>query len=166
MRYYGSIEEANKEARQRVKDYRTAAGYIPTVCRILNGFDNKVYNCRLDKALEAATGNRVHADKTDYSLEVYTYPEHGCSYRITLARVDAKELPDNKRIPADKLIDSAREHRESILRKAYNLETSIDQVPQIKAYIEETKKKLEAYVRSFPDDLRDLYGLPYYIRLD
>lgn len=166
MRYYGSIEDANKEARRRVEDYRTAAGYVPAVWKVLKEFDKKVYNCRFDKALAAATGNKVHVDKTDYHFEIYAYPEHGCNYRMILATINPKDMPDSKRIPADKMIESSRSCRGSLLRKAYELETSIDQVPQIKAYLEETKRKMEAYVRSFPDDLRDLYGLPYYIRLD
>ena len=52
MRYYNSIEEAHKAARNRAKYYRTATDLIPTVNQILKDFDNKVYNCRLEKALK------------------------------------------------------------------------------------------------------------------
>lgn len=163
-RFYGNIEEANKEALTRIEAYRTAAGYVPGVTRILKEFDNKVYNCRLTKALEAATNNRVHAEKTEYNLCVYTWPEHGFSYRITLATIPVSEMTDRKRIPADKLISSMREKRECLPRKAYDLETNMNQVGNIKAYVSETIEKLETYLRSLPEDLRDIYGLPYYIR--
>lgn len=166
MRFYGNIEEAHKEAHQRANNYRTATSYIPTITKILKDFDNKVYNCRLEKALKEATDNRVFCHKSDYSLEIYTYPEKGYSYRVNLAYIKIEALKEGKRIPADNLIESLQSHRETLLKTAYEIESNIEQMAQVKAYIEQTKEKLEQYCRSFNTDLRDIYGLPYCVRVD
>lgn len=166
MRFYSSIEDANKAAQTRANTYRTAAGYINTVAGVVQKFDNKVFNCRLENALKEATENRVFVNRTQYTLEIYTYPEHGYSFRVGLAHIKAEDLKDGKRIPADKLIESLKEHREQLLRKAYDLESHIGEMAQARAYIEQTKDKLEAYCRSFSSDIRDIYGLPYCVRID
>lgn len=163
MNYY-TIEEANKTAQNRVNDYREAANYITTVIKVLKTFDNKVYNCRLEKALKEATNNKVFCSKTNYTLQIYTYTGNNYSYHVTLASIKASDLIDNKRIPADKLIESSKQYRESLLAKAYDIETNIDQMAQVKAYIEQTKNKLENFCRSFNSDLRDIYNIPYCIR--
>ena len=165
-RFYGNIEDANKAANERIEDYRTAAGYIPAVTRVIKDFDGKVYNCRLEKALRAATDNRVTVNKNDYSLTIYTYPRNNYSFHITLASIPAKDLTDGKRIPADKITESLQAHRESILKDAYQIESNMEYMDQVRQYIKETKDKLETYCRSFGNDLRDLYGLPYCIRMD
>lgn len=164
MRYYHDIEEAHEAARNRAQDYRSATYLIPTVIKILNQFDNKVYNCRLEKALKEATNNRVFCDKSQYSLQIYTYPEGSYSHHITLASVKTEDLPEGKRIPADKLIESTHSYREKYLALAFDIESNINQMAQVTAYIEQTKNKLEAFCRSFNTDLRDIYNIPYCIR--
>ena len=110
----------------------------------------------------------VKVKKSDdgYVLGIYTYPKNGYSYRITLANIPIKDLKDGKRIPANKILKSFQEHRETLLKKAYEIETQIDQMQYVKAYIEQTKEKLEKYCRSFNTDIRDIYGIPYCVRLD
>lgn len=166
MRFYGDIEAANKEAQQRAVAYRTATNLIPAITKVVKDFDGKVYNCRLEKALKAATDNEVFCSKNDYCLEIYTYQRHGYSHRIALAYVKAEDLTEGKRIPAEKIIESLKDHRENLLKRAYDIDTNMDQMPQVKEYIRQTKEKLEAFCRSFPDDLRDIYGLPYCVRVD
>lgn len=166
MRFYGNIEDANNEAHRRASNYRTAAGYTNKVAEVVKKFDGKVYNCRLENALKEATENRIFCSKNQYLLEIYTYPEKGYSYRVGLASIKADDLKEGKRIPADKIIKSLKEHREELLRKAYEIESHIDEMEQVKAYIQQTKDKLESYCRSFNTDLRDIYGLPYCVRID
>lgn len=166
MRFYGNIEEANKEAYKIVNDYRIAASYILAITKVVKDFDGKVYNCRFDKALKAATDNRVYVDKTQYYFQIYTWASNNYSRHITLATIKPEDMTDGKRIPADKIIESLKEHRESILKKAYTIESNIEQMPKIKEYIMQTKEKLESYCRSFPDELRDIFNIPYCIRVD
>lgn len=164
MRFYGNIEEANEAARKRAEQYREATTLIPTINKVLKDFNNKVYNCRLEKALKEATNNRVYCNRSEYSLQIYTYPEGNYSHHITLASVKTEDLPEGKRIPADKLIESTHSYREKYLSLAYDIESKIDQMAEVTAYIEQTKNKLETFCRSFNTDLRDIYNIPYCIR--
>lgn len=168
-RFYGSIEEANKEARRRVEGFRTAAAWIPVIIKVFREYDSKVFNCRFDKALEAATGNKVHAQKTDYNvLRVYGWIE-GYSYDVELSRQDGKkaaEAGEKIRINAEELTTAARAKYAELLTRAAEIENTMERVPQIKEYIKEQKEKLVAFFRGYNTDIRDLYGLPYYVRLD
>jgi hypothetical protein len=166
MRFYGNIEEANKEAQQRAAAYRTATNLIPTITKVVKDFDGKVYNCRLEKALKEATNNEVFCSKNDYCLEIYTYQRQGYSRRINLAYIKAEDLKDGKRIPAAKIIESFQSHRETLLKNAFEIESDMENMQYVKAYIKETIEKLEKYCRSFNTDLRDIYGLPYCVRVD
>ena len=166
MSFYGNIEAANTAAHRIVDEYRNAASYILAVTKVVKDFDGKVYNCRFDKALKAATDNRVYVDKTQYYFQIYTWVNNNYSRHITLASIKPDDLIDGKRIPADKIIESLKDHRESILKKAYTIESTIDQMPQARAYIMQTKEKLESFCRSFPDELRDIFDIPYCIRVN
>lgn len=166
MRFYGNIEAANKEAQERAADYRAAVNYIQAIIKVLKDFDGKVYNCRFDKALAAVTDNKAHVYRTQYCFQIYVYPRNNYSFHITLASIKPQDFTDGKRIPADLLIESTRSSRENILKKAYDIETNIEQMAQVKEYIQQTKDKLEKFCRSFPDDIRDIYGLPYCVRVD
>ncbi len=166
MRFYGDIETANKEAQERATAYREATKYIPTITQIIKSFDGKVYNCRLEKALKEATENNVFCSKNDYCLEIYTYQRHGYSHRINLAYIKTEALKDGKRIPASEIIESMKIHREDLLRRAFEIESEIENMPYVKEYIRQTKEKLEAYCRSFNTELRDIYGIPYCVRMD
>lgn len=163
MGYYSSIEESNKAAETRIKGYREAAAMVPAVIEVIKKFDGKVYNCRFDKAIHELD-SRIHAWKHYNCLSVYMHPYPGCYNEVTLSSISLDEMP-NKRIPADKMILDARERRESLLKKAYEIESMMSAMPQVKAYIDETKRKLEAYLKQFPTDVRELYGLPCYVAL-
>lgn len=158
-----SIEEATKTAVQRVEMYRSAAALIPAAVKVIDQFDGKVYNCRFDKALAAAVP-RLRAEKRYNTLAIYTYPEHNYSRAFTLADVKFEDMPDGKRISADKLRESARAHRENLLRTAYEIETSIETMPQTMAYYQETVDKMNDFLKRIPSEIRDMYGLPYCIR--
>ena len=162
---YGSMEDANKQARQRVNDYKRAAELIPVIIPVIKGFDGKVYNCRFDKALKAATDNAVYVDKTDYIFTIYTYPAHNYSFHITTACIKTTALTDGKRIPAELLISSAQECRKDILQKAENIERMINKMPLVKEKISHSIDNLNAYLESLPADIQIIYGIPYRIHL-
>ena len=159
---YHTIEEKEKAARRKAEEYRKAAGHIPAVMRVVREFDGKVYNCRFGKALEEATGGEVHANKTAYTVEIFTYAQGYSS--IDLATVRTADLTDGKRIPAEKLLQSARERREGLLKKASEIEAMMDQAPHIREYFEEMRKKLQDFSNRLPSEIKDIYGIPYCVR--
>lgn len=159
-----NTESANKAAIQRAEEYRQAAALIPTMNKIIKDFDGKVCNCRLDKALKAATNNRLLVEKRYSTIAIYTYPEHNYSHTMTLADMSVADMPDGKRIVADKFKESSHKYRELLLRKAYEIETAAETMPQTIAYFEESVAKLNKFLQSFPAEIRDIYKLPYCVR--
>ena len=60
---YCSREEADKDITAYIEELRKCAGIIPAIKKTVQEFDGKVLNCRLEKALEAATGEYIHVEK-------------------------------------------------------------------------------------------------------
>lgn len=157
------IETANKKAQQRIDNLRSAADMATKITKVIEQFDGKVYNCRFDKALKEAVGNRIRTEKRYTLLAIYTWPD--TSYdSITIATLDISDMQDGKRINAEKLIESTRKYREDLLRKAYEIETGMTFAPQIQDYIRQSIDKLNKYLDTIPSDIRDIYGLPWSVR--
>lgn len=162
MRYYRSTEEQQKDLESRIESYRAAAALAPAVIRVLKTFDNKVYNCRLDKAIREATDNKIGVYNQYGFISIYaTYTTN--YHHINLATFRVEEL-ENKRIDADKLIEQVKTARENLLKKAYQIETTAQQADNIREYVRQTVEKLESICQSLPDDIRDIYNIPYCIR--
>lgn len=162
MRYYRSTEEQQKDLNSRIESYRAAAALAPIVIKILKTFDNKVYNCRLDKAIREATDNKIGVYNQYGFISIYaTYTTN--YHHINLATFRLEEL-ENKRIDADKLIEQVKTARENLLKKAYQVETTAQQADNIREYIRQSIEKLESVCRDLPDDIREIYNIPYSIR--
>ena len=74
-------------------------------------------------------------------------------------------MKDGKRIPADKVIESARSHREKYLQEAYYLESNKEQLYQAREYIRQAVDNLNKYMDSIPYVARELYKIPHYVDL-
>lgn len=162
MRYYRSTEEQQKDLENRIESYRAAAAMVPAVIKVLKTFDNKVYNCRLDKAIREATDNKIGVYNQYGFISIYA--TYTTSYHhINLATFRLEDLK-NKRIDAEKLIEQAKTAREQLLKKAYEIETLSGQADNIREYIKQSIDKLESICRGLPDDIREIYNIPYTIR--
>ena len=161
-RHYQTEEDRKKDLDSRIESYRQAAAMVPTVIKVLRTFDNKVYNCRLDKALREATDNKIGVYNQYGFISIYaTYTTN--YHHINLATFRLEDLK-NKRIDSDKLIEQAKAAREQLLKKAYEVETTAQQADNIREYIKQSIEKLESICQSLPDDIRDIYNIPYCIR--
>jgi len=162
MKYYHSTEDQKKDLDSRVESYRRVAGYTPAIVKILKQFDGKVFNCRLDKAIREATDNEIGVFKR-YGF-IYISGHYMTNYHeITLAAFKEEDLK-NKRIDAEKIINQVITAREELLKKAYSVETYAAQADNIREYVRQSIDKLEKMCRALPDDIRDIYNIPYYIR--
>lgn len=161
-RHYQTEEDRKKDLGSRIESYRQAAAMIPTVIKVLKAFDNKVYNCRLDKAIREATDNKIGVYNQYGFISIYaTYTTN--YHHINLATFRIEDLK-NKRIDAEKLIEQVKKSREDLLKKAYEIETTAQQADNIREYVKQTIEKLESICQSLPDDIRDIYNIPYRIR--
>jgi predicted lipase len=162
MRYYNSPEDQLKDLNSRIESYRAAANLAPVIIKVLKQFDGKIFNCKLDKALREATGNNIGVFKQYGFISIaghYTTNYH----QITLATFKIEDL-DNKRIDAEKIINQVITAREELLKKAYSVETYAEQADSIREYVRQSIDKLESICRALPDDIRDIYNIPYTIR--
>lgn len=162
MRYYRTPEEQKKDLQTRIESYRQAAAHAPAVIKVLRQFDNKVYNCRLDKALREATNNNIGVYNQYGFISIYACYTTNYNH-INLATFRVEDLK-NKRLDAEKLIEQVIKAREDLLQKAYSIETYAEQADNIREYVRQSIDKLESICRALPDDIRDIYNIPYFIR--
>lgn len=152
---YGK-EEQDKEAKRRVKLCRDLARLYKPLSDVIRSFDGKVINCRLEKAMREATGHIISLDKRPRGYAITAFYKGEV---ITLAYIGAEILTDGKRINADIMIDSLRQHREGLLKRAADLERAAEQVEETRKRIEDLERTLKAVLDSVPYDVRDIYGL-------
>ena len=162
MIYYRSTEERQKDLNNRIESYRQAAAQAPAIIKIIRQFDGKVYNCRLDKALKEATNGKVGVYNQYGFISIYAcYTTN--YHHINFATFRLEDL-ENKRINAEKLIEQVKAARENLLDKAYKVETYSEQADNIREYVKQSIEKLESICKSLPDDIREVYNIPYTIR--
>ena len=153
----------NEERRKAINDYvaklRDIAALYPVIVPVINKFDNKIYNVRFKNALsEASSSSKYHVftEKRFNYMEIYVY-DRGSQY--TLAQVTIDDMPDGKRIPAEKLIDSARNKREELLRRAYELE-NID-IKQVLSQLNQAKALYNSIYERLPYKFIDVYHITH-----
>ena len=155
---YNNDEARRAGCEKTAAAHREAADLFPAIRKVFEAFDGKVFNCRLEKALQEATGRRVFVKKSDYSIEVYIYLDdyRGNSW-YTLAFVKCEELKDGKRIPAAAFIDSARSRREKHLQEAAQMEAAPDTVPEMVQHIKYFIDQANRLIDSLPYSVREMY---------
>ena len=153
----------NEERRKAINDYvaklRDIAALYPVIVPVINKFDNKIYNVRFKNALsEASSSSKYHVftEKRFNYMEIYVY-DRGSQY--TLAQVTIDDMPDGKRIPAEKLIASARSKREELLLRAYELE-NID-IEQVLSQLNQAKALYNSIYEGLPYKFIDVYHITH-----
>jgi len=156
---YYSREDQNKAAQTMAESFRTTAAQLPRLKKVLKSFDGKVFNCRLEAALnEPKNPVYIFCRKRYKYLEIYTYVGN---HQRTLATCLLDEMPDGKRIPADLLIKSAEDRRADFLKTAAEIERAAEQMDTIKEQIEQVKRLLEGITKPLPYEVIDIYNLNY-----
>ena len=152
---YGK-EEQKKAIAARVEELRTVAGYYPMITKIYNQFDGKVFNCRLEKALHEATQNKIHVENKEKYISIYYYNR---GETFTLTYMKKEDMPNGKRIEAEKWIESAREKRADLLKRAADIETAAGNIDTTISQLKELKKHYNTIIGSLPYYIQDVYGL-------
>lgn len=138
---------------------RQAASLYPVIAKVYRNFDGKVYNCRLEKALqEAAPENRIYCRKRGSYIEVYTCIGHRYE-DYTLTHVNMEELTDGKRICAEKFIESAQSRRESLLKEAARMDEFAANIDEIDTQLKALKKAYNGIVASLPYTAQDILNV-------
>lgn len=158
MDFYDN-EERRKAITDHIAKLRDIAALYPVIVPVITKFDNKIYNVRFKNAIhEAASSSKyyVFTEKRLNYIEIYVY-DRGSQF--TLAQVTIDDMPDGKRIPAEKLIDSARNKREELLRRAYELE-NID-IKQVLDQLNQAKALYNSIYEGLPYKFIDVYHITH-----
>ena len=142
--------------KNRIDQYRKAANFAPAIIKVLQAFNGKCFNCKLEKALQDETGEHITARKHWHNI-VIEYYERGDTF--TLASCKIEELIDGKRIDGDLLIKSATERRESHLKKAYELENAFNNMDDIMIKLNQLKQAFSGLMKDIPYEAQDVYRL-------
>ena len=156
--YYGCTKEVqDKATRSFIKQYRDAAALYPQIKNVIQEFDGKVFNKRLQTALQDRTGARVYVENRPNMIDIHIYGSRG--EWVTLAILLKDDMEAGKRINAGKLIESLTDHRTHLLKKAAEYEEQIEQIEQVKEQIRQIDKQLKAVLAPFDCTIRDIYGI-------
>lgn len=156
--YYYKKEDQDAAARAYIKAYRDAADLYPKIKKVIQSFDKKVFNKRLETALQNETGARVFVENRPNMIDVHVYGGPRSTW-ITLAILQKDDFVDGKRIDAGKLIESLTDHRNTLLKTAARYEKQIEEIDQIKIQIKQIKKLLNDVLEPYDYTMRDIYGI-------
>lgn len=149
-------------AREYAQELREAAKICTQIKPVLERFDGKVYNIRIERALQEIA--RVYREHSGDYIVFYTYIGKTYNNRHVIMRVKRSDgLRDGKRIRADKFIEATNECRQELLKKAYTIDATLPQMPEVLQQIEALKKQLNAVSDSLPYMIRDIYKIHYRI---
>lgn len=147
------------KAQKAIDSHRAAAAVFPVVRRVIERFDGKVYNCRLERALknEISEAGHIYCRKEysgNISIEYAACNSYGwqCVASIPLSA-------DSKRIDARSVIEDMQAIRAEHLKKAFDIEDTGRHIEEIQARIDGLKKALNATIDSISYEARDAYGI-------
>lgn len=136
---------------------RQAAGLYPIISKVLRDFDGKIYNVRLERALqEAAQPEHIYCQKRYKFIEIYAYIG---TDTFTLCQINQDDLTDGKRIPAEKMIESAQERRENLLKEAAKMDYFAANIDGIKEQLNDLKKAYNAILENIPYTAQDILNV-------
>ena len=152
--YYRDPDQA---AQALIDVYKHAANLYPVIRPVIESFHKKVYNIRLDKALNAISENTIHAKKEYKHICIYLYYNNEI---ITLATLSLDDLINGKRIDSNKLLESAREYRDEHLKNAYEIKKAMETHETIKEQIKSIGKQLNAVIGQIDNyRAREIYNI-------
>ena len=156
--YYYKKEDQDAAARAYIKAYREAAALYPKIKKVIQSFDRKVFNKRLETALQEGTGARVFVENRPNMIDVHIFGGPHSNW-ITLATLSKDDFIDGKRINAEKLIQSLTDRRNNLLQTAARYEQQIEQIDAVKDQIAHLRRQLENVLAPYDYTMRDIYGI-------
>ena len=143
--------------KQRIEEYRKAANMAPVLIKVLEAYDNKIFNCKLEKAInEAIPDHYITARKEYHNINIGFY-NHG--NHCTLASIPIDKLIDGKRIPANIFIESARTRQADHLKRAAEMENAFNNIDSIIDQLKQLNKAIAAVLAPVPYEVQDVYRI-------
>lgn len=163
-------EAAANTAARYIGSRRDIVKLIPVIRATVQKFDGKVYNKRLDTALQKAVSERFGADDNGRPMyytfverainKQYIYISARCtsdySSRTTLCNII---LTDTGRIDAAQAVTSCSKYYAEILGKCAEIEQKLPDVPQIIEQLCSLYRVRESLKKSVPREIYDWFKL-------
>lgn len=174
---YG-LDEQKAAIRDRARILRSAASMIPQVKTVMEKFNGKCYNCKLDNAIKALSEEnpdmRLYAS-VSYGgwYQINCYPKRGRNFDTSIlyaysTKENSYMTDDSKRIfTAEKRLDAKKaavllnENYSGLMKRAAELDRAADELDEYLSRIANLKKTLSAVVDSVPYEVRDICGVKY-----
>ena len=174
--YYGNEEQKQAALQHEIDSRREAAAAFPHLRKVLESFDGKVFNCRLEKALRedgnlwivelkhgGYCGDLLQIRFCHRRGEMPLYDWHYLLSANLGSATDKNPKWDGKRLPAALLIDAAAEQRAYLLKEAAAIEEARERVPQLTQQMEYLKAQFRALADSIPYTVARICNLNYRI---
>jgi len=167
---YGTNEDKKKHIENKIAAKTGMIRFFPIVKKVIQQFDGKCYNCRLDAALKeaAASYDLDHWISKDNRAGLYCHTNcHGWieitayinNESIDLFYMRKDQLKDGKRIDAAVWLDIINKHYESLMKDINNLKRDLETIDTTLEQIEILKKQLEALIEPLSWTTRDAFNI-------
>ena len=167
---YGSNEDKRKYIQSKIDGLKGLQHYFPIIKKVIQEFDGKVYNCRLDKAIQEAAA----AYDLDHFIDrgnrggVYCHITYGkyieiCAYQgsstFDFFYMDKKDLKDGKRIDAAVWLENVNRHYAKLMQDITGLERDLETIDDVLTKLEILKSQIKALVEPLSWTTRDAYNI-------
>lgn len=168
MRFYNP-DDALKQTQKDIECYNEINSLLPEIKKVFKAFDGKVFNCKLEKALQEINP-RIHVYKRSYIYEIYMYSQY-CSNALTICSSaipgtqyhDNKKhfVQDNKRINAALAFEDIEAHRVTRLQEIASWNTFLENRETLQQQLDQLKKQIEYLSDQIPWKMRDYFNIGY-----
>ena len=161
--FYGTDSQRIEKIKNHIEELRDLAALYPAVKKVIDAFNGKVYNKRFSEALkkELCEKANIYSDKRYNNVEICACTRNPHSNFHTLVYVKLDDLIDGKRISADLFNESLRVHRETLLKEALALESTLPKVNEIVSQLKQLTDTYRSIYGAIPYDIRDTWNIKY-----
>lgn len=161
---YGTSEDRKNHIQKKINNKRDLVKYFPIIKKVVQSFDGKVYNVKLDRALSDATKE----NPDDRAGKVYCHIAYNdwieiCSYNagesITWLYIRKDQLKDGKRIDAAVWLEDINKHYARLMKDITGLERDLETIDDTMEKIKILKDQIRALVAPLDYTTRDVYGI-------
>lgn len=150
-------ETETQAAERYIKECRECAALFPMLRRAFLAFDGKMYNKRLETALQAEN-RRIYCEKKQcqdyFNIGIYMFTKSGEYVCLCWCR-----LADDKRIKASDFIQAAENKRAELLKDADHMAQVLPTIETRRKQIEILQKQLDGVIADLSYTERELFDL-------
>ena len=157
--HFKTQEERQNAAQSEINTLQAAVAVFPAVRNVLQSFDGKVFNKRLQTALQEATSQSIYCEHRYNIIDIYIIVNIGSYNRRTLAILNIEDMKDGKRINAEKAIASAAEYRSKHLKEAAHIQEVLPTIETRYKEIEYIEKLITGITADLTSTEKQMFDL-------